>query len=124
MLFLSVGDRHAFEPDEQFVGGRVDVDFRDAAALQAAKEQRVRQGLLELLVDEASHRASAELRAVALLGEPVARNWRELERDFSVFELGAKFAQELVDHPVDRGARKRSEKDDGVEAVSELGAER
>ena len=93
-----------------------------AAALELAEQDLVGERLLQLGLDQPRHRPRAELRVEAVLGEPVARLGRQLERHLLLDELRRQLADQLVDDLADDLGRQRVERDPRVEAVAELGA--
>src|SRR4051812_35084371 len=94
-----------------------------AALLQISEEDPLRERLLHHLLEEPRHRPGAELRREAVVREPLARVVLDDQLDILLAQLTAKLLHLLVDDPQDDGARKPAERDPGVEAVAELGAE-
>ena len=90
----------------------------------AAEEQRLRERLLQVVLDEAAHRARAERRVVAVVGEPLARRVG-VSSIVSLFSAScASSARTSLSTTLqDDVAREAAEEHPGVEAVAELGRE-
>src|SRR5712691_5550682 len=93
------------------------------AGLELAEQHLVGERLLDGLLDQPRHRPRAHLLVVAVLGQPLAGLFRELDGDVAVAELRLELEHELLHHLGDDLLREMREGDDGVEPVAELGRE-
>ena len=91
-----------------------------AAVGEVAEQDVLRQAALDLLLNEALHRAGAHLLVVAFLGQPLPGGVVHVEFHLLGVELGLELREELVHHGLDDLQRQRVELDDRVEAVAEL----
>jgi hypothetical protein len=98
-------------------------DRHRAAVLEPAEQDLVGQRVAHLGLDDARERPRAVDRVVALLGQPRARLGLERDRHAPLGELRLELQDELLDDRLHHLRRQRVERDDGVEAVAELGAE-
>src|SRR5512132_283695 len=80
-------------------GGLAVLDFHpdDAAPFQLPEQKFLGQRLLDVLLNDAGERPSAEAMIVTLVGQPLTRLVGELDRDLPVGELRLQLHHELVD---------------------------
>ncbi len=78
----------------------LDVDQGRASVGQAAKHHGLREWLLELLLDQTSHRPRPHLRVVPVVGEPFPGGIAELDVHLLFGEHLAQQVDLFVDHPV------------------------
>src|SRR5262249_33082908 len=97
-----------------------DVDPRGAALGELPEQELVGELVLQLGLDHARERARAEQRIEALLGQPLARRGRQLDRDLLLGELRLDLDDELLHHAQHHLGAELLELHDLVEAVAEL----
>src|SRR5207244_4328669 len=100
-----------------------DVDGYSAAVLEPPEQQLVGQRSPDRVLDEPRHGPRTHQRIEALLRQVLLQALAELRLDLLLRKLLVELHQELVDHPHDDFVVERTERDDRVQAVAELGGE-
>src|SRR3989454_3993471 len=100
-----------------------DIDAYPAAVLEPPEKQLVGQCSPDRVLDEPRHGPRAHQRIEALLRQVLLQALAELRFDLLLRKLLVELHQELVDHPHDDFVVERTERDDCVQAVAELGGE-
>src|SRR5262249_9417950 len=101
--------------DARFVLDRDDAHV--AAALELAEQDFVGERLLDVLLDEARHRPRPHLLVIAVLDQPLAGLFRQLDGDVTVAELCLQLKHEFFDHLGDDLGREMRKGDDRIEPV-------
>src|SRR5262249_6711068 len=87
-------------PEAALRGARLVLDRDDAhvaAALELAEQDFVGERLLDVLLDQTRHRPRAHLLVIAVLDQPLAGLFRQLDGDVAVAELRLQLEHEFLD---------------------------
>ena len=90
---------------------------------ELTEQQLLGQRLLDLLLDQAAHRARAVQLVVALLGQPRLGRVVQADMNRPVRQLELQLEDELVHHAGHDLGREIAEGHDRIQAVAELGRE-